>query len=1397
MKRGVLGLALVALVGIAGCDTAPDATAPPVDLLPSVEAQPTAVAAATPVLVPTATAPPAATPAPPRVFDLTRRPTLRFATATPVPVTATVPTAVPTAVPTPVPTLAAIPTATPVAAPSPTPPRPIPTPLSLPPATPVFPPPPTPAPPVGPTATPLPVVNTAPSLQVLEFDGRRVSTGVSLVGGRNQAVPIKLVARDENGNLAHIALIEENGTVLAQESCVPDMTAECTLVLTMTSPEGYGQRLRFSAVAVDQDGLRSETISFIVATNLPAVGGSGKEGQEGSGEGQEGSGEGQEGSGEGQEGSEGSETPQGDESTDSSTSRRPIVSLNIGPPEELDPFIVNIASTFQPTVSYNGGYTLFYLLVKGPDGMSMDFQNGTVSWSPQEADEGKEFNVTIEVSDGHLSEDTSFTVTVVESRRFRTKISRSPEGTNVLTVTDPGTSLKGMQVTSPPEERPITIRELADLQKSLELAPDGSVPEIPSSITPLSNVFVVKGTFDHPVELRIPLAEFIEALPEGVSIYDVGLYAYTEVTEADGLFWLPVGFDESFEGNDLSDAIYIVSLGGLQGLAFFGYHRNQGARPFEFSNGGDEGSNPMDIGFSQSREDQFIEIPNRLNVVWQENIVGRETPNIGAAGVSQQAADCESTPDTLCITPPELADIKCNPSMGNDVISSAHARTYNGLDCIYSGDLDIKINVRNFGEGCRWDTGGSPKDRVTKCPAGGSVLDLAAWVIMAQLGVEEMGLGHSKEIEVHLNNLDAWYQYLPLKGGGALGYVRTGFYDDNKVIHITDNNSKSPDDIQAILYHEFFHHAQSHQDTKRGSEYDLIISKGSTGKKLLGGEDPSWLIEGMATWFADELGDHLNLQTLLHIPGSRIMEVGLNSSDSTSDARAFSYSRFAFFKLLNEKCDGFYLQVKNLHNVGGSEQTETGIETLASIIEEMDCDFGDHLSDADQDRSGSLEAAITFYNYATQFKDDISLLDSNESGFRFTKPEFRFAPSIPNQLPSELPSQDSLEYILTFGEGFGDFSRTVTHIPGAGAVSARLPITRGRLPEGAVAELLVIPIVGDVTVSIAGMQDQFSQEDFFDWFSASQPTRYVLSTTGVPRVFFTVVNPSLNDVAKVAILLRIRKAEGIDPTPVSVPRFILMPSTDRDSLAVLYNETGGPNWYKKDGWTLEDRPIYLWEGVETDAFEILGQVIPNLDRRSPRVTTLFLHSNGLSGEIPVDLENLDRLERLFLFDNFLIGDIPPSLGNLHDLRFLALSGNHLTGSIPPELTQLSKLWYLNLSDNNLNEGIPSNLGDMNQILTLDLSSNELTGQIPESTGKLVDLTYLILSSNKLTGTIPDVFDNMPYLSELDLSSNELSEAIPDVFGNLPELQELDLSSNELTGAIPDVFSNLPELQNWI
>ena len=284
LKKGVLGLALVVLVGIAGCDAAPDATATPVDLLPSVEAQPTPVASATPVLVPTATAPPAATQAPPRVFDLTRpRPTLRFATATPVPVTATVPTAAPTLVP----PLAAIPTATPVAEPSPTPPTPTPT-------TPVLPPTPTPAPPVGPTAppavaiapmptpaftptataTPLPAVNTAPALQVLEFNGQRVSTGVNLTGGRNQEVSIKLVARDENGNLAYIALIEEKGTVLAQESCVPDMTAECTLVLTMTSPEGYGQRVKFNAVAVDGEGLKSQPIGFIVGTNLPPAGGS-------------------------------------------------------------------------------------------------------------------------------------------------------------------------------------------------------------------------------------------------------------------------------------------------------------------------------------------------------------------------------------------------------------------------------------------------------------------------------------------------------------------------------------------------------------------------------------------------------------------------------------------------------------------------------------------------------------------------------------------------------------------------------------------------------------------------------------------------------------------------------------------------------------------------------------------------------------------------------------------------------------------------------------------------------------------------------------------------------------------------------------------------------------------
>ena len=108
-----------------------------------------------------------------------------------------------------------------------------------------------------------------------------------------------------------------------------------------------------------------------------------------------------------------------------------------------------------------------------------------------------------------------------------------------------------------------------------------------------------------------------------------------------------------------------------------------------------------------------------------------------------------------------------------------------------------------------------------------------------------------------------------------------------------------------------------------------------------------------------------------------------------------------------------------------------------------------------------------------------------------------------------------------------------------------------------------------------------------------------------------------------------------------------------DSLVLLklYNATNGSNWVKKTNW-LSSSSISSWYGVTV---------------KDLRVTSLRLSFNNLSGPIPVELGNIDRLKHLLLDNNNLSGSIPAELGNLSNLENLSLNRNKLDGSIPAEI----------------------------------------------------------------------------------------------------------------------------------
>ncbi|CAL5416702.1 unnamed protein product [Camellia sinensis] len=162
-----------------------------------------------------------------------------------------------------------------------------------------------------------------------------------------------------------------------------------------------------------------------------------------------------------------------------------------------------------------------------------------------------------------------------------------------------------------------------------------------------------------------------------------------------------------------------------------------------------------------------------------------------------------------------------------------------------------------------------------------------------------------------------------------------------------------------------------------------------------------------------------------------------------------------------------------------------------------------------------------------------------------------------------------------------------------------------------------------------------------------------------------------------------------------------------------------------------------------------------------QLVVLDLSSNQLSGEIPVQLENLTESSYLSLNANKLSGQIPSQIGALSNLGYQDLSLNMLSGPIPNQIGNCIKLQFMSLSKNGLNGSIPVQIGYLVALQTLlDLSYNSLTGEILSEFGKLVNLENLNLSHNNLSGSIPNSVVDMVSLLSIDLSYNDLEGPLP-------------------------------------
>ena len=232
---------------------------------------------------------------------------------------------------------------------------------------------------------------------------------------------------------------------------------------------------------------------------------------------------------------------------------------------------------------------------------------------------------------------------------------------------------------------------------------------------------------------------------------------------------------------------------------------------------------------------------------------------------------------------------------------------------------------------------------------------------------------------------------------------------------------------------------------------------------------------------------------------------------------------------------------------------------------------------------------------------------------------------------------------------------------------------------------------------------------------------------------------------------------------------------DYDILMAFYNATGGANWTDNSGWG-EDCGVCSWYGVGCNNAGV--------------IESLQLGSNNLTGSIPPEIGNLDKLIYLSLSNNNLSGSLPTEIGNLTQLISLQLYQNNLSSSLPSSIGNLVNVTEFNIHDNQFSGSIPTEIGNMVSLTSLGLFQNQFTGSIPPSIGNLTNLTALALFENMLDGAIPPELGNLVNVNYFQLQLNQLTGPIPPELSSLMNVSLLNLSQNQLSGCIPSELNAL-------
>jgi hypothetical protein len=117
--------------------------------------------------------------------------------------------------------------------------------------------------------------------------------------------------------------------------------------------------------------------------------------------------------------------------------------LELHAPEVSAPLLSQLPASLMIPYRYTGHRTLAFTLVQGPAGMTVDETSGLVEWTPPFSAEGSETDVHLRATDGVLTDEVEFTITVAATQPLAVSWAGS-----TATITTPGT-LAGVSFSFP------------------------------------------------------------------------------------------------------------------------------------------------------------------------------------------------------------------------------------------------------------------------------------------------------------------------------------------------------------------------------------------------------------------------------------------------------------------------------------------------------------------------------------------------------------------------------------------------------------------------------------------------------------------------------------------------------------------------------------------------------------------------------------------------------------------------------------------------------------------------------------------------------------------------------------------------------------------------------------